>query len=143
MVWRVVPLMIISLAGNASPSWSAQPTKKLSPGPWTMLVGMQFSIGTLFMTTGPLGLPGLGSISSMEPTFSTPVELLLGSKKWPVLGLKPGAPRPAGPIAPVQGVGEVVGSQFAVAMSIIGPWWQGMGLVPVMYGGAPEAPEFT
>ena len=49
-----VLLMMYSLAGNVWPSWSAQPTRKLSPGPCTMLVGMQSYMGKLFTTTGPL-----------------------------------------------------------------------------------------
>src|SRR5262249_52394269 len=84
IVARIVPLLpsiTYSMGGNETPSWPAQPTRKLLPGPWATLVGMQFETGKLLTTIGPLGLPILGSISSMVPMVGLGVALALVTKK--------------------------------------------------------------
>jgi hypothetical protein len=108
-----LPSITYSLGGNASPSWSAQPTRKLFPGPCTMLVGMQFGIRKLLMTTGPQEAPphlvsvNLGSISSTVPTVRSPVAFEFVTRKCPVLGLKAEPPIPAKAVAPTQLEAEV------------------------------------
>src|SRR5260370_31951784 len=108
MIAPEVPSITYSLGGKASPSWSAQPTRKLLPGPWTMLVGMQLGIRKLLMTTGPQEDPpqlvsvSLGSISSIVPTVRSLVAFEFVTRKWPVLGLNAEPPIPAKAVAPTQ-----------------------------------------
>src|SRR5580658_4620651 len=109
---RAVLVIMYSLAGKASPSWSAQPTRKLSPGPCVMLVGMQFSMGKLPITAGPTTPPPSGALGLMMSTFPTkraPVEFEFVSRKYPVVGSQVCAPSPAG---------EIAGTQFACGCGV-------------------------
>src|SRR5260370_27648181 len=99
MIFPEVPSITYSFGGKATPSWSAHPTRKLLPGPWTMLVGKQLGVGKVLMTTGPFGL--LGSISSTVPTVrSVGLALPFVTRKCPVLGLKAEPPIPVRATAP-------------------------------------------
>ena len=112
----------VFIGRNAWPSWSAQPTRKLLPGPWTTLVGMQSVITKVLTTTGPLGFPSRGSISSMAPTLVIPMELEFDSNKWPVLGFQTMPPKPAGDMAPAQlAAGEDWLQKVPIVVSSMGP----------------------
>src|SRR5437588_6132529 len=106
MVARIlpeVPSITYSFGGKASPSWSPQPTRKLLPGPCTMLVGMQFGMTKEFSTKGPFGLPRLGLITSTVPKVkSVALASELVTRKRPELGLKAEPPIPAIATAPKQ-----------------------------------------
>src|ERR1022692_3866022 len=117
-----------SLGGNALPSWSAQPMRKLFPGPLVTPVGMQFGVTILSTTTGPQETPpgqlvsvSLGSMISMDPMLMLPTEFPLLSSRKPELESQTMPPKPAGEIAPAQ---APVG---AVWLQNVPKFWSRMG----------------
>src|SRR5579863_264149 len=123
-----VPSMMYSFGGKVSPSWSAQPTRKLFPGPCTMLVGMQLGMGKVFSTNGPSGLPRFGLMTSTVPTVrAVGLASELVTRKRPEFGLNVDPPIPAIEVAPTQPAdGGAWLAQNDPSGLIIGPWWQGL-----------------
>src|SRR5271166_489855 len=133
LVPGAVKVIMYSFGGNALPSWSAQPMRKLFPGPWLTPVGMQFGITMLLTTTGPQETPphvvsaSWGSITSTLPMLMLPTEFSFVRSRRPELGSHTIPPKPAGAMAPEQApVGAVWLQNVPKFWSRMGPWWQGM-----------------
>src|ERR1700687_1488768 len=109
-----------------------------------MLVGIQFGVTKLLTTTGPLGFPIRGSITSTVPTVRlVGLALPFVTRNMWLLGLKAEPPNPAKDTTPVQ-LGSGVAwswSQNAPLLALImGPWWQGTFTPPVPMP-TPDTPD--